>query len=345
MEEIMREFNWENGTWKKFNVVFNDKSIAVKVNENELTFEHYEIKNFNGDFYVFIPKKTAKIVFGLSQDVNMTIRGGFTEFYNNYLKEKEERKQERIDAEKEEKRKRGLKYAIRVQNWDDWDRVSVIDLVTCYKGTREEYDNNSYIPEYKENLHFTFDVILENLKIDLSENYEVLETGYNYSKYLIISEETANQIIKDIKDKETKAPIPEAIVLLKEKMLRFTANEKEEILYFGSELISQNTNQLLHSIGANEGTKSISVYTTIHCKKLNGKSTYDLKEKLREIGCKWNSNTKEWEIEKTEENRQKIVNFLNYNDVKGSPTKLGMVRCWECGNWFVSKNNDNYCGC
>jgi hypothetical protein len=52
------------------------------------------------------------------------------------------------------------------------------------------------------------------------------------------------------------------------------------------------------------------------------------------MGAVWNKNEEEWELPRSDENRGKIVAFLQKHDVKKDPVVLGYSRCWECGVWY-----------
>lgn len=168
----------------------------------------------------------------------------------------------------------------------------------------------------------------------------------------IIYQKAKEQIEKEEKEKQKKEEKKEAKEKIKEEKYKEKIEEAEEneILYFGTEPLAKVDLMLLHSIGAMEKENKIQVYTTRDCRTLKGKSTYDLKGNLKSEGFKWNSKSKDWEIELNEENKELVMSFLKKYDVKGEASHYDMVQCWECGCW-VKKSQCTmdgggwYCGC
>jgi hypothetical protein len=130
--------------------------------------------------------------------------------------------------------------------------------------------------------------------------------------------------------------------------------EEEELLIWDAGIIYASAgNKMLHSMGAklSEKENKITVYTTNSAKKIpNAVTTYSIKEELKNQGFKFNADTKNWEIEMSDEGARKTLDILKKHDTKIWPSKLGMVKCWECGTYFSPKKGDHdgsdyYCGC
>lgn len=106
-----------------------------------------------------------------------------------------------------------------------------------------------------------------------------------------------------------------------------------ELMYFDETPLANATNRLLHSIAACEQNGIIAIYETRDCHNLRAPGLRDLSPQLKALGANWNEQEREWELSRSDENREKVVAFLRKHDVKKDPVELGYSRCWECGVW------------
>lgn len=106
-----------------------------------------------------------------------------------------------------------------------------------------------------------------------------------------------------------------------------------ELAYFDGTPLANITHRLLHSLAAREGDGIIALYETRYCRELKAPGAYEFKNALSDLGASWNAKEKVWELPLSDENREKVVAFLQEHDVKGDPLALGYSRCWECGVW------------
>lgn len=121
---------------------------------------------------------------------------------------------------------------------------------------------------------------------------------------------------------------------------------KEELLVYSDDVIlARAGNTLLHSMGIRVSRGRINFYTTYYAKEIQGKTTYDIKEVLKQEGYRFDPEEKYWWKENTEENLKKALEILQENDTKADPIKLGYSQCWECGCWRKHLDMSGYCGC
>lgn len=125
---------------------------------------------------------------------------------------------------------------------------------------------------------------------------------------------------------------------------------EEELFVFGDEFLASTGNRLLHSLGAKISQKNnrIEIYTTAYSKLIpNAITTYTIKDELKAAGLNWDSQSKKWYTEYSEEMAQKIIGLLKKYDTKADPHALGLARCWECGRWCKpwELDENGYCGC
>ena len=107
-----------------------------------------------------------------------------------------------------------------------------------------------------------------------------------------------------------------------------------ELAYFDETPLANITHRLLHSLGACERDGVIAIYETRYCKEFGAPGTYDLRDEIKALGATWDAGEREWKLPLSEENREKVVAFLQKHDVKKEPVALGYCRCWECGVWY-----------
>lgn len=121
---------------------------------------------------------------------------------------------------------------------------------------------------------------------------------------------------------------------------------EEEIMVYGNEILSCNTNLLIHSLAFHCTGDRINLYTTVYAREIpKAKTSYDIKEVLKKEGFKFEKDTKYWYLEETEENINKAIEILKKYDTKADPNKLGLMRCWECGCYRRYLDSSGYCGC
>lgn len=129
---------------------------------------------------------------------------------------------------------------------------------------------------------------------------------------------------------------------------------KEELFIFDADQIYSSLSHIfLHSIGCKMSkTKNrIAFYTTGYQRNIkNSRSTYDLRESLKALGCEFDATEKEWFMAYSVENAEKAIQWLKANDTKELPHLLGMERCWECGTYqprsqMTMDGPGYYCGC
>jgi len=122
--------------------------------------------------------------------------------------------------------------------------------------------------------------------------------------------------------------------------------KKEELMIYGEEILSCNTNKLLHSLAIHYNDKIIKLYTTAYAKKIpEANTSYTIKEILKKEGFKFNGKDKNWLLPYNKENLNKAIEILRKYDSKEEPRKIGLHRCWECGCYSSRLDSDGYCGC
>lgn len=191
------------------------------------------------------------------------------------------------------------------------------------------------------------------LKAEPLESRSFSYGGYHFNKeqteILISKAQIIMQKMKEEAEKKRKEYEIEKLKAEKELENAF----ENELWIFGSEMLSRSGGLLLHSLGANISEKKISIFTVGHSrfmKDKNPSTTYSLKEKIKDLGFKWNAEDKNWEIEYTKEAEKKTIEFLQKYDTKANPADYNIVRCWECGSWGYPSEmkwdgRGYYCGC
>lgn len=148
---------------------------------------------------------------------------------------------------------------------------------------------------------------------------------------------------QDEEERKEKESIQE---ILEKEQKEVEAAIEEELLVYGTEILSCNTNLLLHSLAIQCNEKTINLYTTFYAQDIPGANTsYSIKEVLKKEGFKFSGEKKEWYLPYSEENLQKAIEILKKYDTKADPAKLGMGRCWECGCYRKRLDAYGYCGC
>lgn len=173
----------------------------------------------------------------------------------------------------------------------------------------------------------------EEIKTELVEKREVEITAW------------AIDAIKKQQEEEKQEEIRFKQIIEGEKAKIEQAKE-EELMIYGTEILSCNTNLLLHSLAIHCTEENIELYTTAYAKEIpDANTSYSIKEELKKQGFRFNGENKHWDLTYNEENLNKAVEILKKYDTKADPAELGLQRCWECGCYRKNLDSSGYCGC
>jgi len=182
---------------------------------------------------------------------------------------------------------------------------------------------------------------------------------YSYGGYEVEGESLIS-LLKDAQKKvqEMQKEREEQARRKKEREEQKTKAKKEklqnaydnELMIFGTELLSSTNYLLIHSLAIKFDAEKIEIYDTRYKRYMNTKGTYGIKDILKKNGFVWNNDKGNWNIEYSDTNLELATNILKEHDVKGLPFDYDLVQCWECGTYYkMSEMSEDvggyYCGC
>lgn len=177
------------------------------------------------------------------------------------------------------------------------------------------FDSEKITPQEKEMIKKNnYDDIEDVIKDGLQQTLLKFECNERYS----ITEYVRGKGEVHIKEAGTRPPIDELFI--------FNAG----VIY------ARAGNKMLHSLGAEIG-REIVIWTTVYAGEIpEARSTNNLAAEAKDYGFVLDSENN-LVASFSEEQAQKLVEFLLKYDVKIWPETLGMVCCWECGSYFKPK--------
>lgn len=302
-------------------------------------------------FYIVFPKEEATAAFlGFLEENGLSARvAGIRERLEADRVAAEEREQElrrqreeaaaARAAEAEEIKKTSIRGFYRSEIVNDYGPVPVevhygIGWFTCTAGGYYYFaDILPHTPLSAEN-----PVLAEGLRAEpLGTNEMGGLTAWPCTEAQETAALAAEEICREERERSEKAAAEKAAQEKAERTERarreLEAAMETELAYFDETPLANITHLLLHSLGACERDGVIAIYETRYCKEFGAPGTYDLRDEIKALGATWDAGEREWKLPLSEENRGKVVAFLQKHDVKKDPVALGYSRCWECGVW------------
>lgn len=243
-----------------------------------------------------------------------------------------------VAAQKEEIRKTSVRGFFRSDCMNDYGPVEIRYGIGWFTRTEDGYYYFARlleeIPLGKENPELEKGLDAEPLGANEMGNFTVWPCSEEQEKAAVAAEEVCRAAREKAEKEKSERAAQEKAERAEKARQELEAAMETELAYFDGTPLANITHRLLHSLGARERDGVIAVYETQHCTEFGAPGPHDLGVELKAMGAVWNKNEEEWELPRSDENRGKIVAFLQKHDVKKDPVVLGYSRCWECGVWY-----------
>lgn len=243
----------------------------------------------------------------------------------------------RLEARKEEIRKASVRGFFRSDIMNDYGPMEIHYGIGWFTRT----DDGCYYfaellettPLDRENPELGKGLEAESLGANAMGNLVVWPCTEEQEKAALAAEEICRAAREKAEQEKAELAAREKAEKAERARRELEAAMESELAYFDGTPLANITHRLLHSLAARERNDIIGIYETSQCREFGAPGIHDLRDEIKSLGATWNGKEKEWELPRSEENREKVVAFLRKHDVKKDPVASGYSRCWECGVW------------